>query len=78
MPTCGTLLIVKLSSKAGLKSGNYIVKVVEDSLYSVVTAVVVSLLLLIFTARFPLDELRYIVKRVLEDIQYMLTFSRQL
>jgi hypothetical protein len=54
------------------------VKVVEDSLYSVVTAVVVSLLLLILTAKFPLDELQYIVKKVLEDIQYMLTFSRQL
>lgn len=53
-------------------------KVVEDSLYSVVTAVVVSLLLLILTAKLPFDELQYIVKKVLEDIQYMLTFSRQL
>jgi hypothetical protein len=62
----------------GFKSDNYIVKVVEDSLYSVVTAVVVSLLVLILTAKFPLDELQYIVKKVLEDIQYMLTISRQL
>lgn len=53
-------------------------KVVEDSLYSVVTALVVTLLLLIFTAKFPLDELQDIVKKALEDIEYMLTISRQL
>jgi hypothetical protein len=63
---------------AGFKSDIYIVKVVEDSLYSVVTALVVTLLLLIFTAKFPLDELQDIVKKALEDIEYMLTISRQL
>jgi hypothetical protein len=62
----------------GLKFGNYIVKAVEDALYSAVVAAVVSFLLLISTAKFPLNELREIVKKVLEDIQYMLAVARQL
>jgi hypothetical protein len=62
----------------GLKFGNYIVKTVEDALYSAVVAAVVSFLLLISTAKFPLNELQEIVKKVLEDIQYMLTVVKQL
>jgi hypothetical protein len=62
----------------GLKFGNYIVKTVEDALYLAVVAAVVSFLLLISTAKFPLNELQEIVKKVLEDIQYMLTVVKQL
>jgi precorrin-2 methylase len=62
----------------GLKFGNYIVKTVEDAFYLAVVAAVVSFLLLISTAKFPLNELQEIVKKVLEDIQYMLTVARQL
>jgi hypothetical protein len=62
----------------GLKFGNYIVKAVEDTLYLAVAAAVVSFLLLISTAKFPLNELQEIVKKVLEDIQCMLTIARQL
>jgi hypothetical protein len=54
------------------------VKTIEDALYSVVAAIVVSFLLLIFTTKFPLNELREIVKKVLEDIYYMLTVTKQL
>jgi hypothetical protein len=54
------------------------VKTIEDALYSAVAAIVVSFLLLISTAKFPLNELREIVKKVLEDIYYMLTITKQL
>jgi len=54
------------------------VKTVEDALYLAVAAAVVSFLLLISTAKFPLNELQEIVKKVLEDIRYMSTVAKQL
>ena len=53
-------------------------KAVEDAFYLAVAAAVVSFLLLISTAKFPLNELQEIIRKVLEDIQYMSTVARQL
>jgi hypothetical protein len=54
------------------------VKVVEDSLYSVVVAVVVSVLLLFIAAEFPADKFHAVLDAVLKDLEYMTAFIREL
>ncbi|MCC6066540.1 MAG: hypothetical protein LM562_02025 [Pyrobaculum sp.] len=53
-------------------------KVVEDSLYSVVVAVVVSVLLLFIAAEFPADRFHAVLDAVLKDLEYMTAFIREL
>ena len=53
-------------------------KVVEDSLYSVIVAVVVSVLLLSITAEFPADKFHAVLDAVLKDLEYMTAFIREL
>jgi len=54
------------------------VKVVEDSLYSVIAAVAVIVLLLFLAAEFPADKLRAVLDAVLEDLRYMSAFVQGL
>ena len=53
-------------------------KVVEDSLNSVIVAIVVSVLLLFRAAEFPADKFRAVLEAVLKDIEYMTAFIREL
>ncbi len=53
-------------------------KVVEDSLYFVIVAVLVSVLLLFLAAEFPTDKFRAFLDAVLKDLEYMTAFVRLL
>jgi hypothetical protein len=69
---------VRKKLSAGFKPAQYIVKVVEDSLYSVIVAVVVSVLLLSIAAEFPADKFHAVLDAVLKDLEYMTAFIREL
>jgi hypothetical protein len=63
---------------AGFKPAQYIVKVVEDSLYSIVVAVAVSVLSLFIAAAFPADKFHAVLDAVLKDLEYMTAFIQEL
>ncbi len=53
-------------------------KVVEDSLYSIVVAVAVSVLSLFIAAAFPADKFHAVLDAVLKDLEYMTAFIQEL
>ncbi|AET34257.1 hypothetical protein P186_2881 [Pyrobaculum ferrireducens] len=64
--------------KLAFKRDNSSVKVVEDSLYILITAVAVAVLLIILAAVFPWRDAKAVVEGVLRDIEYMAGFVKGL
>jgi uncharacterized protein involved in outer membrane biogenesis len=54
------------------------VKVVEDSLYMLITAVAVAVLFIILAAMFPWQDAKAVLEGVLRDIEYMAEFVKGL
>ncbi|MGC9049768.1 hypothetical protein [Pyrobaculum sp.] len=53
-------------------------KVVEDSLYMLITAVAVAVLLIVLAAVFPWRDAKAAVEGILRDIEYMAGFVKGL
>lgn len=53
-------------------------KVVEESLYLLITAVAVAVLFIILAAVFPWRDAKAVVEGILRDIEYMSSFVKGL